>query len=108
MRTRMAELEGGGEGGGVAALMVDEGAKKQRRDIEKKMNVHVQQISSTQEQVSRGQRGRERGEESSGGRSRGWEGEGRSQWRRQEQGRLGLKVQKAKASEVTEAGGGGG
>jgi len=29
----------------------DEGLKKQRRDIEKKMTVHVQQISATTEQV---------------------------------------------------------
>ncbi len=31
--------------------MADEGAKKQRRDIEKKMTVHVQQICGTQQQV---------------------------------------------------------
>lgn len=43
----MAELEGGE----LAALLADEGAKRQRREIEKKMNVHVQQISSTLDQV---------------------------------------------------------
>ena len=47
MRSRLAELEGGE----LAALLADEGAKKQRREIEKKMNVNVQQISSTLDQV---------------------------------------------------------
>ena len=47
MRLRLAELEGGE----LAALMADDGAKKQRREIEKKMNVNVQQISSTLDQV---------------------------------------------------------
>ena len=35
----------------VDPLLADEGAKKQRRDIEKKMTVHVQQISATLDQV---------------------------------------------------------
>ena len=48
MRTRMTDLEGGG----VSALMADEGIKAQRREVERKMDVHVQQILSTQpEQV---------------------------------------------------------
>ena len=32
-------------------LLADESLKKQRRDVEKKMTVHVQQISATVEQV---------------------------------------------------------
>lgn len=49
MMDRMAALEGGE----VEALMADTSVevKKLRRDIEKKMNIHVQQISSTLDQV---------------------------------------------------------
>ncbi len=45
---RLAELEAA-----VAPLTADEALKKQRRDIEKKLTVHVQQISGTQNQVGR-------------------------------------------------------
>jgi hypothetical protein len=38
----------------VQPLVDNEGVKKQRRDIEKKMTVHVQQVSATQDQVSEG------------------------------------------------------
>ncbi|GAX75254.1 hypothetical protein CEUSTIGMA_g2699.t1 [Chlamydomonas eustigma] len=41
------------QGGDVEALMGDEGQKKARREVEKKMNVHVQQISATQDQTAR-------------------------------------------------------
>ena len=36
----------------MQAITKNEGLKKQRRDIEKKMTVHVQQISATMEQVN--------------------------------------------------------
>ena len=41
----MVELEGGD----VAALMADEGLKKQRRDIEKKLNVQVWEVWEVRE-----------------------------------------------------------
>lgn len=36
----------------VAPIVNDENLKKQRRDVEKKMTVHVQQVSATLDQVS--------------------------------------------------------
>ncbi|GFR52145.1 hypothetical protein Agub_g14660 [Astrephomene gubernaculifera] len=46
LAARLAEAQAA-----LQPLLEDEGAKKQRRDIEKKMTVHVQQICGTQNQV---------------------------------------------------------
>ena len=46
LAARLAEMQAV-----VKPLVEDEGCKKQRRDIEKKLTVHVQQICGTQTQV---------------------------------------------------------
>jgi len=48
MAKRMSELEAS-----IQHILNDEALKKQRRDIEKKMTVHVQQISATLDQVAK-------------------------------------------------------